>query len=71
MTSSKIRGFQTSTVIFRHFCKTPSLDDLILNRPPFSHDDFGKIVFYGKIEKGQNQDLIDEYYSNKYQSNCC
>ena len=63
MTSSKIRGFQTSSVIFRTFCHT-LLDDVIFHHPlpPFSQMISDKIVFYGKITK---LGLSDEYYSKQ------
>ena len=46
------------SVIFRHFCQTPPLDDVIFHRPPFLSRRFSaKLYIYGKIEKWQNQDL--------------
>ena len=59
MTSSKIKGFQTSSLIFRHL---PSLlpdplDDVIFYSSPFPQDNFRQYCFNGKIEKLRIQDL--------------
>ena len=59
MTASKIQGFQTLSIIFRHFCKTPLDDVIFYYNSPTTH--FPKIIsgklFYGKIEKLRNQDF--------------
>ena len=70
MTSSKIRGFQTPSVIFRHLRQTPPLDDVIFPQPPplFPKMIFGKLIFMVKL---RNQDLAMNIKQNKDQSHCC
>ena len=70
MTSSKIRGFQTSSP-FHHLPSLlpgPPLDDAIFHQPPplFPNMILGKI-FHGKIEKLRNQDLAMNIIQNKNQ----